>query len=487
MPTTPLERWRGRMWRMFAAGCVVLVIFHFAWAWHASRAMSRWKEDAHKRGLPLSVEELSVPDPEDDGVAFGRHVRAVKALSTTARSPAVTEDALSNGGCALGATPRPTLSLAGWQIPDHMPFPPKWVAAAEASEQANLAVFDLARQARAMGSASGRQIPFEATNLDWAYNGPINYALTLRDSADLNHVQGDNLQAIERLLDLMNAAAVFRQNPEPWMQVRADRSAQLAADSALFIAPGLAMDGRQSSSLRTSVRGLIAALLHPDPWNPRTLWHVRVSYIVYAESVINNDYGNHRHYRFDLPDVAGSRLLRQAFQTEELRTMRRYDEFAPAVGLENWPALRDYPFARQHRESFYDNDIGWLHGRLGNRLEIVAQRRAAAISLAARLYVADHGRWPNNLEEMVPEYLPHVPHNPLMPAGNAMGYIVLKGQGSARTDRSLVYYGEQPIELSNGIPADLPQSSVPLLPRNHKAAVGTRAYFDLSRFTTASP
>src|SRR5205823_13641584 len=44
---------------------------------------------------------------------------------------------------------------------------------------------------------------------------------------------------------------------------------------------------------------------------------------------------------------------------------------------------------------------------------VIANRRAAAILLALRLYALDHdGRLPEALEELVPKYLPQLPADP---------------------------------------------------------------------------
>ena len=40
------------------------------------------------------------------------------------------------------------------------------------------------------------------------------------------------------------------------------------------------------------------------------------------------------------------------------------------------------------------------------------EARLAAAALAARLYYAEHGRWPESIEALVPDYLPVVPLDP---------------------------------------------------------------------------
>jgi hypothetical protein len=53
-----------------------------------------------------------------------------------------------------------------------------------------------------------------------------------------------------------------------------------------------------------------------------------------------------------------------------------------------------------------------------------AQRRLAATALAIMLYRADHGRaFPNALTDLVPEYLPAIPADPLSKPGTTIGYV----------------------------------------------------------------
>lgn len=55
---------------------------------------------------------------------------------------------------------------------------------------------------------------------------------------------------------------------------------------------------------------------------------------------------------------------------------------------------------------------------------VLADRRLAATVLACRWFAADHdGRLPRTLEELVPEYLPAVPIDPLAAGGKPLGYV----------------------------------------------------------------
>ncbi len=57
----------------------------------------------------------------------------------------------------------------------------------------------------------------------------------------------------------------------------------------------------------------------------------------------------------------------------------------------------------------------------------LAERRAAAVLLAIRLYQADHGAAPENLDLLVPAYLPAVPIDPFSPTASPLRYINTPG------------------------------------------------------------
>jgi hypothetical protein len=116
------------------------------------------------------------------------------------------------------------------------------------------------------------------------------------------------------------------------------------------------------------------------------------------------------------------------------------------------------------------------------RFQATAERRVAAISLAAQLYLADHGHWPARLEELVPAYLPALPLDPYHDDGRAMGYVILKGPGGA--DRPMVYFDAGPDQAGA-------VSSEPMYEWNGTFGSGLnsalRQYRDLSRFVPAPP
>ena len=110
----------------------------------------------------------------------------------------------------------------------------------------------------------------------------------------------------------------------------------------------------------------------------------------------------------------------------------------------------------------------------------LTDQRAAAAALAVRLFAADHdGRYPNRIEDLVPNYLPRAPADPFAADGRALRLTF-------RDDKPLIYSvaengtdeggDETLIPLRSGIPGVPP--SPPMPPANVIDIVGTWGSFD---------
>jgi hypothetical protein len=111
---------------------------------------------------------------------------------------------------------------------------------------------------------------------------------------------------------------------------------------------------------------------------------------------------------------------------------------------------------------------------------MLGERRATAVSLAARLYRADHARWPDRLDQLVPAYLPALPADPFHDDDRPLGYVVLKGALPGGGDRPLVFFDAG--DVAEGAIDSEPmydwQQPVPRVPRFQ-----IRQYRDLARWS----
>jgi RNA polymerase sigma factor (sigma-70 family) len=69
---------------------------------------------------------------------------------------------------------------------------------------------------------------------------------------------------------------------------------------------------------------------------------------------------------------------------------------------------------------------------------VQAERDLAAMSLAAHVYQHEHGRWPENLDELASE-MPRMPVDPWGDGKQTLGYVLIKGGLPDGADRPLVY------------------------------------------------
>jgi hypothetical protein len=114
----------------------------------------------------------------------------------------------------------------------------------------------------------------------------------------------------------------------------------------------------------------------------------------------------------------------------------------------------------------------------------LGERRAAAISLAVQLYRADHKKWPDRLDDLVPEYFAAVPADPFHEDGRPLGYVILKKGLPDGGDRPLVYFDEGTV--IDGLVDSEPMYGLQQDPQHRSPRVEIRQYRDLSRWLPAT-
>jgi hypothetical protein len=123
----------------------------------------------------------------------------------------------------------------------------------------------------------------------------------------------------------------------------------------------------------------------------------------------------------------------------------------------------------------------WIYSRyLEQWFRHLGDRRATSVSLAAQLYRADHGRWPDRIEQLAPNYLPKVPADPFHDDGRPLGYVVLKGALPGGGDRPLVYFDAGNVAV--GAIDSEPMFGWQLDPMNRGSLVVVRQYRDIARW-----
>jgi hypothetical protein len=139
-----------------------------------------------------------------------------------------------------------------------------------------------------------------------------------------------------------------------------------------------------------------------------------------------------------------------AVDAVEMGIAARQARFAAAATQPTFPAVRAAaPADADPATDPHDALSGLsrsLRGSYSRLLEqdvrLHAERRMAAMSLAAQLYRLDERRWPRRLDELVPRYLSAVPRDPFRADGGPLSYLVatVPGGNDAGAERPVVYH-----------------------------------------------
>ena len=470
IPRHPLS-WRSWRLRLVLALVTLVLVVRVVWGWQVGRMLRAQLDAARARGEPVAVEDVrfeAVPDAEN---AWAVQVRAMQAHVPGVFSPRSSND----------------------EYREYPPYPAYWMKRAAASAQAHGQVFALARQARGLSRVQVRdRLTLPMGNSFFASLGDArNLANTLSDGALYSHVHGDDAEAIERILDELHLARSLRHEPFAVPQLVATGMDALALNTAQIIAPGLQTRAGVATrpASREQVRQLIAQVL-----DERMLWQGLEASIP-MERLASMDFLQTR--------ARDTWLIRPLGVMEAVRANRNIEIMIEAARLRNKPAveaaLSVRKFDDQYTESMFSQqriprysrwflEPGDLSRYYETQFRVVCERRATAVSLAAQLYRADHGGWPQRLEAMVPEYLPAVPVDPYHTDRRALGYEILKGVLPGGGDRPLVYYdpGEDCAALLRNEPMYQWQQWQPReIPGKRGRSV--RQYRDLRRFEPLRP
>ena len=122
--------------------------------------------------------------------------------------------------------------------------------------------------------------------------------------------------------------------------------------------------------------------------------------------------------------------LAPLYELDAVRGLRHMTAIIDAVREPDWPAAKaafppsvnDWSPLERLTRPISGIMLPSLDRAVLLHYRAVAETRMAAITLAIRLYETDHGRRPNELEHLVPRYLPAVPPDPFAKDARPIGY-----------------------------------------------------------------
>ncbi len=472
-PTTPQPSfWQKQSTRAIAALLAFLLVLRLLWGWWVARQLQSQLAELRQRGQPTDVADLVFPSLPDEHNAWALQSQASFAL-------------------APGVDPPRASTL---EYPDYPPYPTEWMKLAEASENANRPAFALLRKARQLREVQFHQrITSPVILIALPYLNLAKMAAnTLADGAAYAHVTDNDHEAIERSLDLLHLARSLYHDEFMISQLVAMAVDSVACNQIQSMAPGLRLDSSAATRPTTphKVRQLIDQLLDENPVAQglqRSLQMEQLICIDYAHVTSQHTW-----------------FIRPLADREAIRSTRNMATAIDAASCTTWPqakkAIDHLQFDRLNnpsrgtiatilspadgvpRFSRWFNTGGLaVSACLERHFRCLAERRATAISLACQLYRHDYRRWPERLEQLVPNYLPALPPDPFRHDNQTFGYVTRKTNLPGGQDRSMIYFDAGP----DVGPPDEPSYAWQVDQRNSAPRLEViRQYRDLSRFAT---
>ncbi len=409
----------------FAGLLVFLIVVRLLWGWEAHRRLQAEIDRIVARGEPLFPEDFNPSEeiPDDQNAAI-LYTKAAKPLNlTTEQSEFLFWD--STRLFCEEWTDRE------WQIVADI---------AEASSEPGA----LASQARALpGVDWGLQL--ESPALDWWLPGAHDLQLlarALRITALHQYHAGDHAAAVETVRDILALTEAVSTTLHIGLHTAPVEFDRPALRTLKDILPGLQIatsayceDDGSIPAEREELEQLMAMLLDGSilEWRTRRAIHIlRMAWLDTAQVVAAGKLSFLVHYSFagDATVTTQEKILAYPvaplFEMKATRMLKRIDAVlqscigtnAPAVdeALRPFEGTAYFPLSMPSRIL---RPLQLSFGVSGKSLRYfhyqpLDDRYQAAIALAVRLYELDHGRRPETLADLVPNYLPEVPIAPLL-------------------------------------------------------------------------
>lgn len=403
------------------------LVMRLVWGWQVERAVQADYDRLRARGAAVTVDQLN------ESLVSG----ARDAITQVARAAK-----LDSQGSPMNGSQ---------SFPHYPPYGTAWEAAAAQSEADNAAVFDLIRRLRHTTDAEFRtpvSSPLVAVLLPGLHDTRT-VANTVGDGARYRHLRGDDAEALERILDLLNLSRLVRQERFVVSGLVGAGISAMACQITEVIAPGLNVG---DPKVRELTRAVIDRLLDVQQEASSFVESMDTERLSVDDGMqyLAKDFWVMRPLARNETRVANQRFAaaadaaRQPSAPAARALLAEFDKHRPQekfiAGLfgddppellkipdySGWFTLLRFRTDRVFTQHFRD----------------MAERRAAAVSLAVRLYRADQGRWPERLDELAPKYLPAVPADPFHADGRPLGYLLIAKGLPDGSDRPMVFFDE---------------------------------------------
>lgn len=411
-PIPPRFWWLKRIGVAVGVLLVALGVLRWWWGWEANRRFQERVAHYRALGQPVLLEDFRKPSlPDEQNAAY--FLKKAAAALTLPDTVTLTFDDILTDPRLCRQHPRIARDLF----------------------DANRESLHLARQARARSEVNWNiriASPIFDTLLPHISSQRA-LSKYLCSAALYSHERRNDAEAIELLRDTLRCSdAVAQDSTLLVAHIVSLAISGIAARAVEDLAPTLRVDGgsallasRDGIASRAQVRALITELLDERPRRAAALR------AYYWERMAQLDI---IQWLYLGPLGQTPWLLRFAFGPawllDAIGMMDRSTAFAEASQAPNWPAAKDLFPTEPELDSGFDRLVQLMSSILWPALErsikscfhALTKRRMAATALAIRLFELDHGRRPERLNQLVPEYLPALPVDPFADAGGTFGY-----------------------------------------------------------------
>lgn len=444
----PVRYWWLKWICMLAMSLLLLLtITRLIWGWDAQRRLRAELDAARARGEPVVPEEFrakELPDSENYVIALQQVL--------SARKPNIDSPSASD-----------------MEFENYLPLPPEWHAMTKTAISGQAAVFAAIKTTRSLDQSNWQIIPSRSSGLGAlsSLGAARGLANLFADAAVYLHLQGDDIASLDATFDMLRLGRSIRSLPTLVGFLVGVGIDSLTVSRLQIISPGLL--SRPDDQVRQRVERLIELLSDAEltPQVTRALWAERAYGIDLTDSMASNAVLLRPMY--DLESRRYAQIVRNtilSLSDPALRVQMPQTEgsyLGGAVTTGQYSRYLSYSGTGLYR-------IAIVHDRA------LFERRAAAVSLAVRLYQLDHqNQWPGTLADLVPRYLPRLPADPLSPTREPLKYVILNN-------------GTRPMIYSRGENGEDQRSvaSIPPTPQYGWHNVFKNIddqYRDLSRFT----
>jgi hypothetical protein len=287
----------------------------------------------------------------------------------------------------------------------------------------------LVREARGQPLGSpGYDVTWGTANGMPMFNEFAQLADALSKAGHRSHQNGDDAEAVEYLRDQLRVERILEHYPyltahliAQWI---AERVSQDAISSGLRLKIKFDAQGEAGAN-EAQARGLIADLLD-EPRGPRSGWRwARVGerfMNVNAMGIIEREAGEAPMYA-----RVAAWWTRPMFLRDQTNILRATSAEVKAAEAEDFPTALGMLTPASPAGG---TDLLWRVRNIRGQMmkssfmehyQSVRQRRQAAIALAERMHELKYGKRAQRVEELVPEFLPSMPLDPVAGGGKRLG------------------------------------------------------------------